>query len=465
MKRFGRLGAQFGFALVAASIAYGCSSNTGGSGFAPTPSGGSVADAGGADGSGSSGSSSGGSSGGSGGYGAFGDAEADSSGTTTTGCNVTDVNADSDKDGWSIAEGDCNDCDPNVNPGAIDVLVTPGDGGAPYYTNNDCSGKLGDGIGPCDTGIPLTDTVAGDGAEAIELCRIASPDGTPHTATGPTFGVLASAYTRANGAAFASPNLQVGIQASLGTNVQVQKGANMLMLSSGHARTPSQSGSCGSNTCAENATGTAPTGFPQNTTACPPSTHIDDDVALQLKLRAPTNATGYSFDFKFYSFEYPYWVCNSYNDQFIALVSPAPTGAINGNIAFDSNKNPVSVNLGFFNVCNPSDLKSFAEACAGSGSTCPTAPSPYCPAGDSQLLGTGFDVWEPDTASKMAGATSWLTTQAPVTGGEEFTISFIIFDTGDQAYDSSVLIDNFQWIATPGQTVTISTNPSPPPAQ
>jgi len=460
MKRFGRLGALCGFALGAASIASGCSSNsTISTGFGPASSSGSGADAGVSSSSSGSGSSSSGGS--SGGFGSFGDAEADSSGTTTTsGCNVTDVNADSDKDGWSIAEGDCNDCDPNVNPGAIDVLVTPGDGGAPYYSDNDCTGKPGDGIGPCDTGIPLTDTVAGDGAEAMELCRIASPDGTAHTATGPTFGVLASAYTRANGAAFASPDLQVGIQPSFGTNVQVQKGANMLMLSSGHARTPSQSGSCGSNTCVENANGTAPTGFPQNTTACPPSMDINDDVALQLKLRAPTNATGYSFDFKFYSFEYPYWVCNSYNDQFIALVSPAPTGAINGNIAFDSNKNPVSVNLGFFNVCNPSDVGNFAGACTGS--TCPKAPSPYCPAGDSQLVGTGFDIWEPNTASKMAGATSWLTTQAPVTGGEEFTISFIIFDTGDQAYDSSVLIDNFQWIATPGQTVTISTTPTPP---
>jgi hypothetical protein len=236
----------------------------------------------------------------------------------------------------------------------------------------------------------------------------------------------------------------------------------MLMLSSGHSRTPGQSGACGSNTCAENANGTAPTGFPQNTASCPPSMDINDDVALQLKLRAPTNATGYSFDFKFYSFEYPYWVCNSYNDQFIALVSPAPMGAINGNIAFDSDKNPVSVNLGFFNVCNPSDMSNFAGDCKLAGGTCPTAPSPYCPSGDGELLGTGFDIWEPNTTSKMAGATSWLTTQAPVTGGEEFTISFIIFDTGDQAYDSSVLIDNFQWIATPGTTVVISTNPTPP---
>ena len=33
------------------------------------------------------------------------------------------------------------------------------------------------------------------------------------------------------------------------------------------------------------------------------------------------------------------------NDQFIALVDPAPKGAINGNISFDSLSNPVSVNV------------------------------------------------------------------------------------------------------------------------
>ena len=50
---------------------------------------------------------------------------------------------------------------------------------------------------------------------------------------------------------------------------------------------------------------TAPPGFPQDNPACPPSMVIVDDVAFEVKLRAPTNATGYSFAFKFYSFEFP----------------------------------------------------------------------------------------------------------------------------------------------------------------
>jgi hypothetical protein len=155
-------------------------------------------------------------------------------------------------------------------------------------------------------------------------------------------------------------------------------------------------------------------------------------VGLEVKLRAPTNATGYAFNFRFYSFEYPEWVCTSFNDQFIALVSPAPAGSINGNICFDSQNNPVSVNVGFFDVC------------AG------------CPAGTGELQGTGFDTWDD------AGATVWLESQAPVTGGEEVTIRFTIWDTGDTAWDSTALIDNFHWIAN-GGTVAVGTKPIPTP--
>src|SRR5690242_5411573 len=31
---------------------------------------------------------------------------------------------DKDKDGYSVTQGDCNDCDANVNPGAIEVIAT-----------------------------------------------------------------------------------------------------------------------------------------------------------------------------------------------------------------------------------------------------------------------------------------------------------------------------------------------------
>ncbi|MFO0659292.1 MAG: hypothetical protein U0165_05610 [Polyangiaceae bacterium] len=48
-------------------------------------------------------------------------------------------------------------------------------------------------------------------------------------------------------------------------------------------------------------------------------------------------------------------------------------------------------------------------------------PNPYCPAGDAELLGTGFEDGGAIVNPGGSGATRWLYTQAPVTGGQEFT--------------------------------------------
>ena len=42
--------------------------------------------------------------------------------------------------------------------------------------------------------------------------------------------------------------------------------------------------------------------------------------------------------------------------------------------------------------------------------------------------------------------------------GETITLQFIIWDTGDQAYDSNVIIDNWQWQATETGVVTHPVN-------
>jgi len=433
-----------------------CSSGTPPSGF--TTNG---ASSGSGSGSSGSGSSSGSSGSGGGAPVLGGGAQPDAGGSGGSTCNVTDPNTDMDKDGWSPNAGDCNDCDPNVNPGAIDVLHQ-NDGGTPTWGDEDCSGVPGDNAMPCDTGLTLADVNAADGAKAIELCAQA-------TTTNRKYGVISAAYVRADGSAFASPGLQVGIQSAFGANVHVQGGQNMLALSSGYARSVGQAGACNGISCEINATATAPTGFPEDDPACPPTTVIADDVALELQVRVPTNATGYSFNFKFYSFEYPDWVCDTkgYNDQFIALVTPAPPGAYvpsgstGGNISFDSNNHPVSVNIGYFDVCDPTTPTRFASHCkATTGATCPPLPSPYCPLGVGELQGTGFDVWQ--TKVGPDGATRWLQTQAPATPGSIITIRFAIWDAGNGEFDSTVLIDNFQWVAT-GGTIAVGTAPVPVP--
>ncbi len=368
---------------------------------------------------------------------------ASSTGSTTSAsstsggsCTAGDPNADQDGDGWTPAQGDCNDCDPTVNPGAVDV---PGD---PSQVDHDCDGKYDPPV-PCDGALALDDVNPADAAKAIELCRTTTAGPQPPQKT---WGVINAQYVHANGSAFATPSLQVGVQTTFGTNVNPQGGQSMLALSSGHARTPTQTGTCGSNSCTNNANpDVAPSGFPQPIQGCPATATIYDDIGLQVDIRTPTNATGYAFDFKFYSMEFPYWVCDSYIDELVVLASPAPAGAINGNIAFDSLKNPVSTMLGFMSVCDPTQSGVYATDCMTSGTgTCPMPPNPYCPNGTAQLQGTGFDVW--DTSYGGAGATPWLTTQAPVQGGSELTLRFTMWDGGDTNFDSTSLIDDFHWI-------------------
>ncbi|MFO0551187.1 MAG: choice-of-anchor L domain-containing protein [Polyangiaceae bacterium] len=365
-------------------------------------------------------------------------------GTVQPGCD-SGPNDDKDLDGFTPSQGDCNDCDKNANPGAIEVI---GDTSDPDYTpaDEDCDGTSDVLPALCDGSLTLADTDAMNGARAMDLCQTA-------TAGDKKWGVLDAKYVRANGSNF-SPSIQAGLQSNFGSNVSVRKGSRMLMLSSGNARLPNQSSACGALTCTHSAGGTPPPGFPQDNPNCPPSTNINDDVGLELKIRSPTNATGYSFDFKFYSFEFPEYVCDSYNDQFIALVTPPPQGSINGNISFDNKGNAVSVNLGFFDVCDPGGQADYAYWCNVFGGNCPNPPVPYCPSGAAELTGTGFDTWD------SAGATVWLKSQAPVTGGQEFTVRFAIWDTGDQALDSSVIVDNFAWIAN-GATVSVGTTPVP----
>lgn len=106
------------------------------------------------------------------------------------------------------------------------------------------------------------------------------------------------------------------------------------------------------------------------------------------------------------------------------------------------------VNVGYFDICDPTDSASYATNCT---TTCPTAPNPYCPLGNSQLAATGFDTWG------QAGATAWLTTQVPVHGGDVFTLRFAIWDNGDQGFDSTVLIDGFEWVL--AGSVVLGTSP------
>jgi len=332
---------------------------------------------------------------------------------------------DHDNDGFTVAEGDCNDCDPNSNPGALDVVNVDADGDPlpdVQQVDENCDGTpvLPTGNISCDDD-PLLTLDSSDpvhAAMALDLCQVQQQDG---------WGIVSAEYVQIDGQALpanANVDLGHGIVDGFGTNVAVASGTKMLMLSTGAARQPSDTDY--QQDLAKSYTSTYPTGVPFASNACPTSTTGSpfDSVALSVDLKAPTNAKGFSFQVKFYTREYPTFVCSSFNDLFLATMDPAPMGAApidTGNVTFDSMGEPLSINNAFFDVCEG------------------------CPSGATELDGTGYE---------GSGATTWLTTSVPVEGGDSFTMRFGVMDAGDAAYASSVLLDNFSWDADPGIVIT-----------
>jgi hypothetical protein len=394
-----------------------CSGSNSGSGF-----GGDGSSSGGSGGgSGSSGGGSGGGSGSSSGViGTFGDASTD-------------------------APGQCPPCDPgNVNlPNSNCDL--------------DCSGTTTP-PGPCDMGLTTTGP-ATDFAKSLGICQ---------QAAGSKWGLVSAAYTQGYNSSKAPAAGQHAILGGFGSVIKPREGANLGVLSSGYANMcddTSPGASCSGSGQSDpyfkgpqagmTGPGSAPPGYPKSTSKCPVLPSVNDTIGITLQIRVPNNAQGFSFDFDFYSGEWPEYVCTEYNDSFVAwLSSTAWAGTGNDlNISFDSMNNPVSVNNGFFDRCTANTQ----TGCSGS-----VTGTAACGGGPSELQGTGF--YNLGTycgaQSTGGGATGWLTTKAPVKGGEVITLQFIIWDTGDQNWDSSVLVDNLTWYGT-----TQTTGTSRPPAQ
>jgi hypothetical protein len=346
---------------------------------------------------------------------------------------------DADGDGWTICDGDCcdtPDCSPSpalINPGAFD---DPSDG-----VDNDCNGTIDDTlVTACSTAAKFSGVTGMDVAKAMDLCQTA--EASP-VATKKTWGVISVAQLHADGTEFTTPteatDQQTAIKTGFGANVTPKKNATLAVLSTGMARDASDTGwvtpisgtsfSSGivfpgapplSTFLAQHSDGLPPGKC--NADVCATGVSANDSVGVRLVIRAPTNAKGFSYDFRFFTAEYYSYQCTQFNDYYLALLTSGASGIpADRNISFDSLKNPVSVNNGFF------------QDCGGNTLSCGT-----CPFGTASLNGTGFD-------SVNGGATEWLTTDAPVVPGETFTLDLTIFDVGDHSYDSLVLLDNFRW--------------------
>lgn len=135
---------------------------------------------------------------------------------------------------------------------------------------------------------------------------------------------------------------------------------------------------------------------------------IADYTEIRLEAEVPATVTSMSYEFAFFSTEYPFYVGSEFNDIHIAWLE---SERWTGNIAFDGLGNPVSVNSVLLDI--PDDAGNAPEF-AG-------------------------------TCMRLHAGTSWSRSVAPVESGETITLILAISDVSDSILDSYVFLDNFAW--------------------
>jgi len=346
-----------------------------------------------------------------------------------TKCRVAN-DVDDDGDGYTEAEGDCDDCRKAINPGAYD-----------YAGNNideDCSGVADDEPTSCDVGAALDDEDARAAVQALGLCRWATADA---QGKAKTWGVLSAKYVKPDGTPLTEP-LSHGIMSTFGVNAP-RDGKTFLALSSGTARAPDMPGYKDILGFRKGYTSGVPAGYPKESPACPGTVSgmAHDGAALELEIRVPTNVKSFRIDQNFFTVEFPGYVCSKYNDFYVLDMEPKVPEYPDGNVAFDAEGNPISVNNALLQVCEPRTIDGREYK---------------CPLGPSSLEGTGFDTVNDDYSPAPHAATGWLTTYAPVPAGQTIRLRFAIWDSSDGNLDSTVLVDRFEWADTDQR----GTNPS-----
>jgi hypothetical protein len=150
----------------------------------------------------------------------------------------------------------------------------------------------------------------------------------------------------------------------------------------------------------------------------------NDRMWFNFQLTAPAqakgavaDANGYSFDFAYFSAEFPEWVDTPFNDIFVVWQTSLD---YTGNITFIDDQ-PLTVTA-LWPIDYQGECPLFDAKCVGQ---------------DPHLDGTGY--------TKEGGATGWYKASGRVIPGETFRLAFAIFDMGDSTYDTTAILDNWRW--------------------
>ena len=295
---------------------------------------------------------------------------------------------------------------------------------------------LGDCIAQCDEAVAMDEHDPALVLRSIGLCTGVQsphwvlPDGAPPPA---------------DATALTNFHLGHGVLPDFGANVHPQQGSRLLALSTGTARRPGDAGyQPPVNGYDKGYTCSAPPGYPKVSPACPgitPGTP-HDATGIELSLTVPAQAGGFALDFKYYAADWPDWVCTQFADQFLALLAPAPPSVPDGNVVFDAQGNTIGAHTSFIDVCGCQP----APPCTAGGLQFP------CALGQDELQGTGYE---------QHGATAWLEASVPAAPNATITLRLVVYDSADGIFDSTTLIDNFHWIASPGAAPVTVVLPDP----
>ena len=136
-----------------------------------------------------------------------------------------------------------------------------------------------------------------------------------------------------------------------------------------------------------------------------------DLLWFQFEVQVPGGTHGFTFDFAYFSVEFPTFIGTSFNDMFVVWSN---SETYTGNLCF-VNDQPCTVTALGVSSQNPQQQYT---------------------GGAPELANTGFD---------NNGGTGWFEAKASAAPGETLQLTWAVFDMGDTILDTAVIIDNFQW--------------------